>query len=74
MLSPRYPQEAPLVLITNETLPPGLARKLMEAANEHAARMVGCSKIVLPGWCSNFLVREASLMRYPLVRGPGLER
>ena len=51
-LSSRYPHEAPLVLITNESLPPGLARKLMEAANVRAATMVGginSNTVITPG-------------------------
>ncbi|CAN0185042.1 unnamed protein product, partial [Scytosiphon promiscuus] len=48
----RYPHEAPLVLVTNESLPPGLARRLTEAANTQAAAMAGADPIVhsLVGW------------------------
>lgn len=36
----RYPEEAPLILVTNDSMPPGLARRLMEQANAQAAKMV----------------------------------
>lgn len=62
--SSRYPHEAPLVLITNEALPPGLARKLIEAANTHAAKMVSGSS------CG----RGPALVRYSLERGASLVR
>lgn len=50
--SHRYPRDAPLVLVTNDTLPPGLARRLIEAANTRAAAMAGADPIVhgLVGW------------------------
>ncbi|CAM9318540.1 unnamed protein product [Ascophyllum nodosum] len=48
----RYPHEAPLVLVTNESLPPGLARRLTEGANAQAAELVGPDPFVyqLVGW------------------------
>lgn len=39
----RYPLEAPLVLVTNESLPPGLARKIVEAANAQAGKLVSAT-------------------------------